>query len=481
MDEIQNTTGDYESDLGSSSIPPSHEKSSTGLVIKIVIGVVLIASIATGIILDTKIWDPSWNPFRENAEKNVEKMIDKMMEVKTMHYDMKIEMDAINESLIEESFKMTITAEGDSDQRDKENPKSSEDFDVIVSAEGMEFNLAGEVKSVNKNNAYFKLNTMPMIPGIGSLFMALGLNVNEIKGKWIKIEQDDSNEAYDIDKLTKLSKGFEEKIKEIIVGEKAYYVKETLNSEKIGGQNMYHYILSPNKESIKKIVFEYVEVIFGLGEITMSAEERQELEGGVDKFLEKSGGVDIEVWIGKSDDYLYRIKFEKDIDASVVDEGSQNRLIVKFDMNMSDFNKPVKIEAPEDFVEFNDLFNVPSYDDYYQLENDYPLYYPESYKDDDIIQNLMYLMATAALIHDEKNEYTFLYCAYDEETWSFCNDIIDAGGNPIIHSSVNEYCMYSLLNEGDYYCIDNKGHIGKTTSKPIACNGTTFVCPNDLE
>ncbi|MEA3344257.1 MAG: hypothetical protein U9Q16_01055 [Patescibacteria group bacterium] len=474
MDEMQNTTEDYGNSPSSFSTPPSHQKSSAGLILKIVIGAVLIASIATGIILDTKIWDPSWNPFRENAEKNVEKMIDKMMEVKTMHSDTEFEIEAIDDES-GDIFKMAFASEGDTDKTDTENSKSSSGFDIVVAMEGMEFNVAGEAKNFGENEAYFKLDTIP--DGM------LGVNIDEVKGKWIKIKQDDSNEVgvYDIYKLTKLSEEFEEKIKEIVSEEKAYYVKETLNSEKIGGQNMYHYILSPNKESIKKIVFEYVEVIFGLGEITMSAEERQELEGGVDKFLEKSGGVDIEVWIGKSDDYLYRIKFEKDIDASVVDEGSQNRLIVKFDMNMSDFNKPVKIEAPEDFVEFNDLFNVPSYDDYYQLENDYPLYYPESYKDDDIIQNLMYLMATAALIHDEKNEYTFLYCAYDEETWSFCNDIIDAGGNPIIHSSVNEYCMYSLLNEGDYYCIDNKGHIGKTTSKPIACNGTTFVCPNDLE
>ncbi|MEA3344258.1 MAG: hypothetical protein U9Q16_01060, partial [Patescibacteria group bacterium] len=335
MDEMQNTTEDYGNSPSSFSTPPSHQKSSAGLILKIVIGAVLIASITTGIILDTKIWDPSWNPFRENAEKNVEKMIDKMMEVKTMHSDMAFEIEAIDDES-GDIFKMTFASEGDTDEMDTENSKSSSGFDIVIAMEGMEFNIAGEAKSFGENEAYFKLGTIPMVPGLDDILMMFGFNIDEVKGKWIKIEEDNSNPMYDIGELIELSEGFEEKIKEIIEQEKFYSVKQKLDSEKIKGQNMYHYILSLNKEAFRKIIPEYFEMMSSMATETISEEEKAELEEGVDEFLQKVGDIDIEVWIGKSDDYLYRIKFEKEINAEVITEDAQGRLIIKFDMNMSD-------------------------------------------------------------------------------------------------------------------------------------------------
>ena len=376
MDELKNTTEDYGVGLGSSATPPVYPKSSAWLVVKIVAGVVLVGLIGTAIALDAKIWDPSWNPFRENAEKNVEKMIDRMMEVKTMHSDMEVGIEAIDESIGGDSFKLTFASKGDSDGTDAENPKSNSDFNVVIATEGMEFNVSGQAKSLT-NESYLKLDTIPMIPEFDDVLMMFGINIDEVKGRWIKLEQEDSSQMGDIDELMELSENFQEKIEEIIKEENVYYVKQTLDSEKIGGQNMYHYILSPNKEAIKKIALEYIETIVGLEQGMMSTQERQEFEEGMNEFLEKAGDIDIELWIGKRDSLLYRVKFEKEINAEIIDEDAQGKLIVKFDMNMSDFNKPVMIEVPTDFIEFNDLFNMPSYDDYYQLDDGYPSYYLE--------------------------------------------------------------------------------------------------------
>ncbi len=467
MDELKNTTEGYQTTPGSFSTPPS----SVGLIVKIAIGTVVVGLIGTGIALDAKIWDPSWNPFRENAEKNVEKMIDRMMEVKTMHSDMEVGIEMTDKDINGDGLKLIVFSKGDSNSTDAENPKSSGDFNIVVATGGIEFNLAGQEKTLNENESYFKIDTIPMIPDFVDTPTLFGIDIDEIQGKWIKSGQDDSSQMGDIDELMELSENFQEKIKEIIGKEKAYYVKETLNSEKIGGQSMYHYVLSPNKEIINEIFLEYVEMMFGYSGETLSLDEKQEAEKDTNKFLEKIGDIDVEAWIGKRDNYLYRIKFEKEINAEMIDEDAQGKLIVKFDMNMSDFNKPVMVEAPTDFIEFNDLLGY-----YVPILNKAK----EAAQDARIVSAVSQLRTEAALVDAFEDGYGSFECAYSDDTKALCDDIVNQGGNVTIYSNTNEYCIYSVLNDGNYYCIDSTGTIGTTTSKPIACNGTTFLCPSDL-
>ncbi len=55
------------------------------------------------------------------------------------------------------------------------------------------------------------------------------------------------------------------------------------------------------------------------------------------------------------------------------------------------------------------------------------------------------------------------------------------GENPIIHTSKNEYCVYTRYPlTKDFYCVDNNGNQSRTQNDPSSsgyCDGQTFICP----
>jgi hypothetical protein len=218
----------------------------------------------------------------------------------------------------------------------------------------------------------------------------------------------------------KLRKRIGEKLRSLIKGKKLYFVKKEFPDEKIKNQKVYHYLVLLNKEELKKIISEFFpeileEAFKGLMEIekkTSSLEEQKKaslkkskrkdlieketifpleespemIEMGlktivglmvtkINEFLDKAGDLGAEIWIGKKDFYLYRILIKSEIEIKkllellygpefIKKELSQKelekikdlKLAFKIDIDFSQFNQPVKIEAPKEFKGFEEIF-----------------------------------------------------------------------------------------------------------------------------
>ncbi|MFH1671609.1 MAG: hypothetical protein ABH889_02450 [Candidatus Portnoybacteria bacterium] len=81
---------------------------------------------------------------------------------------------------------------------------------------------------------------------------------------------------------------------------------------------------------------------------------KEETLKDLNDFLEKVGDITAEVWIGKQDNLLYRIKSEKEIDLNQF--GEEGNLVLTLDINFSEFNKPTKVDPPEDSKTIEELF-----------------------------------------------------------------------------------------------------------------------------
>ena len=90
-----------------------------------------------------------------------------------------------------------------------------------------------------------------------------------------------------------------------------------------------------------------------------------------------------------------------------------------------------------------------------------------------------------AVAEIEYNDASYSYDALAANAdWTTLSTDIDTqngtGGTPVLHDSSDAYCAYSVLNSGDWYCVDSTGQATTTANEPNAlteCDGTTFVCP----
>lgn len=100
--------------------------------------------------------------------------------------------------------------------------------------------------------------------------------------------------------------------------------------------------------------------------IVISEEERQKaaekyFSEGLDNFFEKIGEIKAELWIGKKDFYLYKFKIEKEIDIAEFGMKKEGKIVFGIDFNFSNFNKPLKIEAPEEYKTIKEFFTPSSF------------------------------------------------------------------------------------------------------------------------
>ena len=110
-----------------------------------------------------------------------------------------------------------------------------------------------------------------------------------------------------------------------------------------------------NQEQIKEIMPELLSIGSEDASKRLGASNMEELKQNIDKFFEKIKGMDAELWIGKKDFLLYRVKIDKEIEASVLDKKANGKLIINFDLVLSKTNEPMKIEAPEKFLDLKEI------------------------------------------------------------------------------------------------------------------------------
>ena len=322
-------------------LEPIVHVSKVGLIIKIVVGVVGTAVVGGGVALVTQIWDPLWNPFRPEPEEVIEEMFAKMEAVQTMHSEIKIEINTIDEKLKQET-QLSIAISDDSDAVDSE---SVGDIDIAVDFSGIQTSLAGEYK-ITEGVFFVKLNKIPIFP--------IPINLDTIKEQWIKLSEG----------LGREQRSTKERVINFFKEKEVYSIREELPDEKINGQEAYHYMLVLSKEDIKTLMEEFSEVDALSSQQSLGGQSIPPI-GTPGEITEMIDEIEIEVWIGKKDKLLYKVKLYKEVDASKLNETAERKVTVDINIEFSNFNEPIEVTAPKESRTLEEILilmlSIPSF------------------------------------------------------------------------------------------------------------------------
>lgn len=482
MNEIQNPLGQV------SGIPPVSalpQKNVLGLVLKIVGLVIVVAAVGGGASLATRVWDPLWNPFRPDPEKVISQMMDKMEQVKTRNFA--LEMTLVGKGLkikgtIEtaESFNYSFKLNGVSDVSDSSKPQSAFNFDISGQAAPGRISLVGEMAGIG-TDLYFNLKKIE-VPGAEEALLANGIDLNQIKNQWIKIDQDLLKTltagVVMTQETTEQQKGALEKMTKLLTENQFYYIKQELPDEKINGQKVYHYLLALDKDKIiKTFIPEFVKIsmegikgIKGIEGIdSYSVFITSMISQLVDNFFKAVGDVSFDYLISKKDELLYRFNLEKEIDVSKFDKTAKGIIALKIKLDQSDFDKPINVSAPANAKTLEQIFPF--------LQQEI-----KKQKIDMLMRNLFW---AAIKIGTENNgNYATFTCENSEvaDICSLIKTVIDV--EPVIHSSSQKFCSYAKLPSTDntYICFTNSGVVSPVVKPDQVgyCDGKTFKCPGQF-
>lgn len=260
----------------------------------------------------------------------------------------------------------------------------------------LKFDSAGEAKNEKLNffanldfvsvgtgkdlEIYLKLNDYRMSPGF-SIFLDPILKSFQ-KEKWYSLK------AGDLEGLKNISGdsqylGFDKKkLEEIIKKYKFFKFEKDLGDEKIGEMTAYHYKTSLDGQAAADF---YIELLKELGKTAYAGQENgggnsensyrktvEEIEEGIAenrdliKMLEDK--FEVEVWIGKNDRYIYRIKLNGKLDQEFLntleervaksetsnsgknnssDGAKKASFDINFDLRFYDLNQDIEVRKPE--------------------------------------------------------------------------------------------------------------------------------------
>lgn len=346
--------GSYESNQSQKS------RKSKFLALFAIIGFVFIGSFIG--VLVSRAWDPIWNPFRPSPDKVLARAFLKQKEIKTKSENIFIYTDT---KAINDDFSVEIKMESNTDTRDENILKSSGKFDYKVLIGPINIAFSGETTIIGEE-IYFKLDSLPI--ALFQFFKRSGTDFSNnpyvdafenifkgIMGKWIRISPNDAGMNFSIS--TRKQKEFSEEINNIIAKYPIFKAKKQFTDKEINKNKAYHYLLALDKENLKKLLPEILKAIRNSRMFPTTEEnpfDREEIERAMkelDDLLNKIGEITTEIWIGKNDYYIYKIKGEKTIDVSAISDGREKGVIkIEWEASASNFNQPIEIKTPENSV-----------------------------------------------------------------------------------------------------------------------------------
>ena len=462
-----NLNDNFPSESNSEIYPKKHSNATA----KIVLGIIILAVIGGAVFGAYYLW----NYFGLSPDKVVEKMIDKMGDIKTFHSNFKAKIETIGN----QTSQTQITLDSDSDFTDSKNPKTSSNFDFQANGEKEKGNLAlsGEFRS-EKNVSYFKLNKISISPSLEFYLMMLGIKKDSLIGKWLKI---DKNELEKLNGKTEQPKPsskdvveMNKEIGDLIKREKVYTIKK-MSDETINGKNAYHYVLILNKEKIKKMIPDFLDIVKkysknNLDRLNMI--DAKEVEQSIDKFFEKVNGLSIDIWIGKKDYLLYKAKIDKEINASAIKEGATGKIIITLDLLLSNFDKPIKIEMPKNSLDLKDIQSLLGSNPYLNEARN-------KAKDIAIKTGLSGLRSMAELYWMNNKESYKGFCA-SSRVANVKKEIAENGKYMICNDSSASWaaCSSVYSKSERYWCVDSKGNMKMEPNMNCSKTGfTATVCP----
>lgn len=296
----------------------------------------------------------------------------KFGELRTFRSEIEINVIIRNEE------EKTLTAKllTEVDKTEIENQRVKGNFDFKFLQRGEEFLFDGENILVGENY-FIKFNQFPSL----SFLTDIGFYPNAIKNRWIKLDFEslkellvDLESEFEVPDLVEnfersklIQKDIEEKLRNLLVGEKLYLIKKELPDEKIDKKNAYHYIFALNRKEIKKLLPEIMEIYFQ-GIFRLLPEKFQPLPEEKENFvtdltekianiLDKVGEIEGEIWIGKKDLLIYKMEVKKSIKLADLTNGKESgNLNFKLDINFSNYDQEINIVEPAEFLAIKKVF-----------------------------------------------------------------------------------------------------------------------------
>lgn len=287
---------------------------------------------------------------------------------------------------------MNVTADlkmnSDLDLADLLNPKGSSKLGLKIDMEsegasaGISFDV--EEKTIDKDLVYFKISDYDL----GLIGIAYGSFLSPYKGKWYRYDQKEyetelermgagiSNEGVE-DFYSELGK----RVKEVVGSYDYVNVKKDLGDAKIGEIDAYHYQVMIDKDELVGAVLDLTtelnDQIMGsrgskksLNNVADEINARIKTKEGIKKyeyaydiFLEN---VNFEMWIGKKDKFIHKILLTAKIDDELFRKIQEEMVLredaekeddakdetdfevnLNLELKISDFNKPIQLEQPE--------------------------------------------------------------------------------------------------------------------------------------
>lgn len=283
------------------------------------------------------------------------------------------------------NFTYNIKMSGKADQTDINNPKTSGniklDMDFLGEGGSQAFNLDLDVMSFGQKATYYKLNDYDL----GIIGMMIGPQISQYKGKWYMLDMEKMKKSagadnsmlynsfgmnnYDVNKIKKIYERYE-----------LMKFQKDLDNTKLGAIDVYHYQLKIDGIALANFYMDLLKETQPKDNNEISKKDFEEILKEIKTGIEKhknlidkiANNINIEVWIGKNDRLIYKVKIdgkfdkkflemieeeiiakEKDLGPEMLEDRlskSIDEANIDFDMyfNMSDFNKPVGIEEPKE-------------------------------------------------------------------------------------------------------------------------------------
>lgn len=195
---------------------------------------------------------------------------------------------------------------------------------------------------------------------------------------------------------------------------------------------------------------------------------KKAVEGEFLKRVEKIGETPSEIWIGKEDNYLYKVKL-----------GGEDNDFIKLEIEFSNFNKPVNIKEPADYKSLEEILAEQKiFEGSEEQDNEVPEEPKDKkYIDMAIKADLSSLRAAAELYAWNENNESYLGFCTNRDALRADQVIADNGSKMYCADTVNTWIACAQLKEipTDSYCVDWKGNAKQLIN--TICN-SSFVDDN---
>lgn len=325
---------------------PAHHNRA-GKKIGIIVGIVIIVLLAIG----AGVW--AWMTY---SDKSPDVVLAMMME-KSKSIDSYAMSGAVNGELLDTSGNnmghTTIDINDHVAGSDSSNGKEQSTTDMIITTPNSTDEIAIEQRFVD-SLLYFQFTKLPS--AIGDLAQVITNSEANIMNQWYVL---DKNEVTPYLMELKKSPGvtdedqksiqafvdglsivggvkLEDEITAIAQKHDLIHVKNVLPQEVVDGQKMYHYEMEIDETSYNN----------------MTGAQLSAMENDIHELLAPMQ-ISAEIWIGKKDYFLHKIKFDMTFDATAyhgtlpISTDAVGSVIVSADININDFNQSFDVVKPD--------------------------------------------------------------------------------------------------------------------------------------